>query len=164
MPTSTIYPFPPLPTTCTKPKDFLVQINKHILHLWNSEWDAHLTTGQWTKHLLPQAHAHPYPTTFWTTQILTGHGLFQSYLYKHKRSESPACPHCQHPEDTAQHALYHCTLHADKRPPLDQLTPANAQFRYFATLVMRSRWHYEAQAIKEPQFHTPLKQLPPPNT
>ena len=138
----------------------MIQINKHILHLWNAEWDAHLTTGQWTKHLIPKADAHPYPTTFWTTQVLTGHGLFQAYLHQYKRSESSSCPHCQHPNDTAEHALYHCTLHADKRPPLDQLTTDSAQFRYFATLVMRSRWQHEAQLTKEHKTQAPRKALP----
>jgi len=139
------HPFPPLPCTPVKPKTLLLTLNKHILKLWRKEWEEHTTTGQWTMQLIPEADAHSFPTTFWTTQILTVHGLFRAYLYKFHRSNTPACPHCQHPNDTAEHALKYCTLDAGKRPPLDQLMPTNPQFRYFSTLVMRSRWQIEKE-------------------
>lgn len=47
--------------------------------------------------------------SFRTTQIITGHGCFNVYLYKIGRAMSPICAHCDKEFDTADHTLLSCT-------------------------------------------------------
>jgi hypothetical protein len=42
------------------------------------------------------------------TQILSGHGCFNSYLHRIRRVESAKCAHCEAREDTAKHTLEAC--------------------------------------------------------
>jgi len=42
------------------------------------------------------------------TQVLTGHGCFQQYLYKFGRADSPRCTLCHDESDTADHTLFYC--------------------------------------------------------
>ncbi|KAE9525639.1 hypothetical protein AGLY_014166 [Aphis glycines] len=48
------------------------------------------------------------PLTYHMTQALTGHGCFQSYLYRMGRTPSPRCVHCPCESDTTEHTLLHC--------------------------------------------------------
>jgi hypothetical protein len=52
-----------------------------------------------------------------TSQFLTNHGCFHSYLYKRKRAPSPlrSCPEKE--EKTALHLLKDCSLLTKVRPP-----------------------------------------------
>lgn len=56
--------------------------------------------------------------TFHISQILTGHGCFNHYLYKIGRLTSPACSHCKGAVDTAQHTLEECPAWSVERETL----------------------------------------------
>ncbi|XP_012228757.2 uncharacterized protein, partial [Linepithema humile] len=55
---------------------------------------------------------------FHSTQILTGHGCFQEYLYKIRRTASPGCKHCCDVSDSAQHTLEFCPAWEQDRAEL----------------------------------------------
>ncbi|KAG5319821.1 PO11 protein, partial [Pseudoatta argentina] len=46
--------------------------------------------------------------TYRITQVLTGHGVFESYLHKIGRRKSPICLFCRAAVDTAAHTLLFC--------------------------------------------------------
>lgn len=77
---------------------------------WNNLWKLQ-TKGAWTRTLIPEII--PWVTRkygsldFHLTQALTGHGCFNSYLYKFRRKSSPQCRYCEM-EDTAEHTLFVC--------------------------------------------------------
>ena len=118
---------------------------ERICELRQEEWSNHMSTGQWTKELLPLVYSAAPLTTFWISLMLTGHGPFGAYLFRFKRRENPECWHCGHPYDDAEHALFYCTLHGNKRPPINLLKqPKSNEFKGFVTLIMKSRWDYKS--------------------
>ncbi|CAL1687484.1 unnamed protein product [Lasius platythorax] len=56
--------------------------------------------------------------SFHLTQLLTGHGCFNSYLYKIGKADSPICAHCGREHDTAEHTLQACTTWSMERNEL----------------------------------------------
>ncbi|XP_015365229.1 PREDICTED: uncharacterized protein LOC107162732 [Diuraphis noxia] len=59
--------------------------------------------GRWLGRMVPLV-----PLTFHMSQAVTGHGCFQSYLYRRARVASPMCLQCRGGEDTVEHALFEC--------------------------------------------------------
>ncbi|XP_070529989.1 uncharacterized protein [Cardiocondyla obscurior] len=57
-------------------------------------------------------------TSFWTTQIITGHGCFSSYLHRIGKEASTACHHCDDGIDDAQHTLEVCPAWTEERQVL----------------------------------------------
>jgi len=47
-------------------------------------------------------------TSFYITQIITGHGCFKEFLHKIKKADSPVCDFCSAGQDSAQHTLEFC--------------------------------------------------------
>jgi retron-type reverse transcriptase len=135
-------PYPIPPPILTNTRELKQFFNLYILELWQTDWNR-CKTGQWTKSLIPEAGSHSYPTTFWTTQMLTGHGAFGLYLHKHKRRSSPQCLHCNTPIDSPSHALYECPLRSSSRPTLQLLPPQYPTFRKYTTLIMKARFAHE---------------------
>jgi hypothetical protein len=54
------------------------------------------------------------------TQIISGHGCFNAYIFKMKKVLSPACAHCCSLEDSAQHTLEICPAWEIEREELIQ--------------------------------------------
>lgn len=80
-------------------------------------WDAHLsdprTPGQRTVGAIRPCLAEwvgraQGEVTFRATQILTGHGCFDEYLFRIGRERTTDCHHCGHGRDTAQYTLEEC--------------------------------------------------------
>jgi len=57
-------------------------------------------------------------STFYSTQLMTGHGCFNAFLYKIKKRDTPACDFCGDPEDTAHHTLVSCPAWREEREEL----------------------------------------------
>lgn len=91
---------------------------------WQQKWRASSTNkGKWTKSIIKDINSwynRPHgELTYEMTQALTGHGCFQSYLYKIKKKLSPTCVHCDAGEDDdVEHTLFHCSKFRDKRTEL----------------------------------------------
>ncbi|XP_018363739.1 PREDICTED: uncharacterized protein LOC108761620 [Trachymyrmex cornetzi] len=53
--------------------------------------------------------------TYRTTQVLTGHGVFESYLFRIGQRVSPICNYCRAAADTSMHTLLFCPAWAEQR-------------------------------------------------
>ena len=51
-------------------------------------------------------------------QLRVGHAPINQYLYRFKKVDSPQCPACGHPKESAEHFLLHCPKYAHERWPL----------------------------------------------
>ena len=51
-------------------------------------------------------------------QLRVGHTPLNQYLHQFKKIDSPHCPACGHPKETAEHFLLQCPKYAHERWPL----------------------------------------------
>lgn len=56
---------------------------------------------------------------YYLTQVSTGHGGFNTYLYRFKKSDSPECIFCQQYDDV-QHAIFKCDAILPEKKSLDE--------------------------------------------
>jgi len=54
-------------------------------------------------------------------QMLTGHGCFREYLYKHKHVEDPDCLYCKGKPENARHVLTECRRFIEERQSLEAI-------------------------------------------
>jgi len=90
---------------------------KNTLEVWNKEWENN-PKGMWTHQLFPTIQTRLQitdPPDFWTSQAITGHGVFGAYLHSRKRRCTQIC-NCGAPEETPQHIYQECILFSHKRP------------------------------------------------
>lgn len=86
---------------------------KSTIRDWSWKW-LRSNKAPWTHLVIPNLDrwvnrtTPRVPLTYHMTQALTGHGCFQSYLYRMGRTPSPRCVHCPCESDTAEHTLLHC--------------------------------------------------------
>jgi len=90
------------------------------------------------------------------TQIMTGHGCFNDYLFRIGKAPAPGCSHCSSLEDSAQHTLEVCPAWEVERETLISWIGADLRistvverilqnsenwraFSYFCTSVMRKK-------------------------
>ena len=59
-------------------------------------WMGKADKGRWTYRLIPHLdkwiNRRHGSVNYYLTQMLSGHGCFRAYLYKHKYEDSPECP------------------------------------------------------------------------
>ncbi|XP_075237773.1 uncharacterized protein LOC142333992 [Lycorma delicatula] len=55
---------------------------------------------------------------YYTTQMLTGRGCFEEYLFRFGRRRSSSCMYCP-AVDTAEHTLFHCPYWNERRRAAD---------------------------------------------
>lgn len=91
------------------------QIRADIIELWQTEWD-NAPSGRQTHFFWPRVQhrmSQKFVTTsYHLTQLLTGHGHFQQFLYSRCLSGDSSCPDCGEP-DSAVHAVFQCQVVAD---------------------------------------------------
>jgi len=87
------------------------EADREVVRQWQALWDT-TKKAAWTRRLIPDVrrwwHDGPRTVSFHMAQVLTGHGCFQRYLFSRARAHSPACVHCQAPEDDAEHTVFVC--------------------------------------------------------
>ena len=70
------------------------------------------TRGRWTAELIgelsPRFYRRHVEVAYYLTQMLTGHGLFHSYLHKMGKVWDPHCSYCGDPKDDALHTFLRC--------------------------------------------------------
>lgn len=104
------------------------------LRAWDKEWRAQ-GHGMWTRRMIPDigswiARKHG-EVGYHTTQVLSGHGCFRSYLYVIKKAVTEQCFFCNFEPDTAEHAIFECPRWHKERAEIDievgsRVTPDNA--------------------------------------
>lgn len=87
---------------------------------WNGEFLAS-SNALWTKRFFPTIlkrlkYKH-FSTDFKLTQVLTGHGSFNSYLFRFNLATSGLCA-CGDADEDVEHFLLHCKLHERARSTL----------------------------------------------
>jgi len=76
--------------------------------------------------------------TYRIIQVLMGHGVFESYLYKIGRRESPICLFCRAAVDTAAHTLLFCPAWVEQRRELLEHVGVCRTFRAMVRAIVRS--------------------------
>ena len=105
-----------------------------LLRVWSGRWrqdeEAAATdsawrseeTAEWTRTLIRDLgawHRRKHGgVNFHLTQVLSGHGCFNSYLHRIGKAPSPLCSHCDLQEDTAGHTLFQCPVWSPQRERL----------------------------------------------
>jgi hypothetical protein len=84
---------------------------------WEDNWRA-AEQGKWTKELIPDlkkwlTRKHGDVNRY-ITQALSGHGVFNTFLYKIGKAETDKCVYCDE-VDTPKHALFECVRFTDVR-------------------------------------------------
>lgn len=100
------------PVVSSVPKCFIKRTHREeSMVAWQREW-GRSTHGRKVYEMYPfvrDAVSSKLQTDHYTTQVLTGHGEFNAYLFLRKLVESPKCPLCDADEDTVDHFLYECS-------------------------------------------------------
>lgn len=103
------------------------------LRRWQSRWEETTDVAQWTKRLIPNLGSWvecPYREVgYFTTQFLTGHGCFKTYLLRMKKREEDRCPYCG-VSDSPEHVAFYCARWQEERGILEdgigeKVTPEN---------------------------------------
>lgn len=86
---------------------------------WQQGWDSE-DTGRWTHQCIPHIKDWTERTfgelTQFTTQMLSGHGDFQKFLFAIKKADSDTCTLCKSAAtDTVQHTILKCSRLAAER-------------------------------------------------
>lgn len=88
-----------------------LQARESLMRTWQDRWERD-ERGRWTYKLIPniqkwmeRKHGRIH---YYMTQIMTGHGSFNSYLHRFKIKESDNCENCGAGDDSAEHNLFQC--------------------------------------------------------
>ncbi|XP_018359743.1 PREDICTED: uncharacterized protein LOC108758987 [Trachymyrmex cornetzi] len=76
--------------------------------------------------------------TYHVTQMMTGHGVFESYLYRIGRRDTPVCLFCRAANDTAGHTLLFCPAWAEQRGALLEIIGIDRTLRAVVRASVRS--------------------------
>lgn len=101
-------------------------VRQEMIEKWKLKWQNEVNKGQWTKKLIPDIeewiNRKHGKLTYETSQFLTGHGSFGSYLYKIKKVRNETCMYCENPKDNPEHAIFQCPRFLEQRTTCMQLT------------------------------------------
>lgn len=86
---------------------------------WSTWWQDTHKAG-WTRSVIPDigrwlGRTSEVQLDYHLTQALTGHGCFQTYLFRMGRAQSPACLLCGCSNDGVEHTLFVCSYWAGDR-------------------------------------------------
>ena len=112
-------------------------LTEHYRKIWNLTY-TNSEHGLHTKTFIPNVH-HRLSLSLGpnhiTSQFLTNHGRFRSYLYKMNKSPSPLCSCPEKPPQTALHLMMECSQFSNIRPKVLQTTPPPMVLKlYFNTV------------------------------
>ncbi len=99
-------------------------IYNKTMQIWNDRW-INAQTGEITRFYFPTVYDRQkakkyFTTSFELTQFLTNHGKFNQYLTRFHLKNNIFCDFCHHKIENADHILFDCELHIEKREELIQ--------------------------------------------
>lgn len=123
--------------------------------LWQNQWDQNLdNTAAWTRLLIRDVQrwinrSHG-DVDYHLSQALTGHGCFQSYLYKIKKVSTPECV-CRAGVDDAGHTLFECPRFRESRLHMRSLVGERIERNNMVEIMLKSKqnWQHIHSFIKE---------------
>lgn len=87
-------------------------VRERTVEKWQERWQES-STGRWTAELIPDlklwTECRHAQTNYYLTQLLTGHGFFNQYLYRMGIRRSPLCSYCANEVDDARHTFFYCS-------------------------------------------------------
>jgi len=115
---------------------------------WQERWDS-ATSGRWTHDLIPalspwleRRHGQ---VDFYSTQILSGHGCFRSYLKKYGHDTSDGCPPCGSGiEENARHVLFECVRFEEDRTALEIATGVSTSPSTLVPTMLKGQMEWDA--------------------
>lgn len=84
---------------------------ERLMGSWQARW-LQEEKAAWTRRMIPDLK--PWverkrgDVNHWLTQVLTGHGAFNTYLARIRKLPTGTCNTCTGDEDTVEHVVYHC--------------------------------------------------------
>ena len=122
---------------------------KETIREWQELWTGY-KGSTWTRSLIPNIDSWYYrrhgELSFHTSQMLTGHGCFQKYLYDIKKTESPLCLYCKKDEDTAEHTFMECTHWEKQREETNLKIGKDLKTNNIGTIMLESEEKWKAIA------------------
>lgn len=94
------------------------EFKRILFEKWKEKWGLELERAQWTKRLIRDIEKwrnrkHGY-LTYELSQFLTGHGNFNTYLFRFKIKRSERCVYCGE-KDTPEHTVLECEEFEEER-------------------------------------------------
>lgn len=113
-------------------------VREEAMERWQTEWEE-AEAGRYTYEILPSVEERQklkyIHYNHLGVQLVTGHGAFGTYLYKHNKLETSNCEHCPDQLDSPNHVMIHCTRFEDVREPIRQAVE-DLQMRWPPTLAL----------------------------
>ncbi|XP_072152508.1 uncharacterized protein [Bemisia tabaci] len=126
-----------------------VEIEIDINRRWNQRWmeEGMENKDKWLHKLLPslqpwieRSHG---DADFYLSQFFSGHGSFNSYLYRFKLAPSPLCPLCLSAPDTPEHTFFGCTHIEGKKKELETKLDTDISPTNIMSLMLNSTENWE---------------------
>jgi hypothetical protein len=107
------------------------EAREELMQKWQARWE-NVEFGFWTKQIIPSikewTERKHGDINFHLTQFLSGHGCFNSYLFRMRIKETPKCGYCED-EDTPEHTILCCkrweSVRQSYSETVGQQTPRN---------------------------------------
>uniref|UniRef100_A0A2S2NUP1 Retrovirus-related Pol polyprotein from type-1 retrotransposable element R1 2 n=1 Tax=Schizaphis graminum TaxID=13262 RepID=A0A2S2NUP1_SCHGA len=123
-------------------------VDENIWRWWQQEWEDERVRGTWTKRLIPRVRDwvnRPHGvTSYYLTQMLTGHGCFQAYLHRFARTESAHCLSCGDTIDDAEHTFFKCSRWARKLEELEVAVNRAVSPETIVPIMLYNKGNWEA--------------------
>jgi hypothetical protein len=118
---------------------------------WQERWDRS-KEGAWTRKLIPSIKKWiengATGVDHYTSQFLTGHGSFGSYLQRIKKIDRTECAYCAEEEDTPEH-LFTCPRWRVEMGNLKNVLGEELTADSFRRQVVKGKWMEISKAIKK---------------
>ena len=128
---------------------------QEVMAKWQQRWEKY---GGWAKTFITDVRewvAMGLRTDYHTTQALTGHGIFGSYLKKIRKHETDQCWYGCGVADSPQHCLFECSRFCERRIRLEIETgqqfgqPADAKAFMTEKTTASKLLHYLREVMRE---------------
>jgi exonuclease III len=118
---------------------------------WQERWDGS-KEGAWTRKLIPSIKEWiengATGVDHYTSQFLTGHGSFGSYLQRIKKIDKAECAYCAEEEDTPEHLLT-CPRWREEMGNLKNVLGEELTADNFRRQVVKGKWMEISNALKQ---------------
>lgn len=133
-----------------KGKEEKANIQEETLRLWQERWEVS-TKGEWTRRLIPDIERwvgrDHGDLDFHLTQILSGHGCFEAYLYRIGKRTSATCLFCGEEEDTAEHTFFVCSKWEGERAQTRSVIGQDINPENLTTIMLVGEENFKAIKI-----------------
>ena len=125
-------------------EDIRKQTRQNVIQKWQQRWNSE-RRGRWTARLITNINdwvqREHGEINYYLTQLFSGHGYFQMYLYHIGKRENGKCMYGDSECDDANHTFFECVRWADERNALkNKLGNMNADNIVSCMLRSEENW------------------------